>query len=104
MTISTSLDRRQFGLGLASLAGLALHTPSWAQQAAEKIVVAESQGFSWAIPYLATSKNYWKNHGIEATTLSVEVANCALPATAASKASRPEVNCSVVASMPWFFQ
>jgi hypothetical protein len=96
MTTSNSLDRRQFGLGLAGLAGLALHTPSWAQQAAEKIVVAESQGFSWAVPYLATSKNYWKNHGIEATTLQFTSGRLAFDAAVAGKAQFATSTDSVV--------
>jgi ABC-type nitrate/sulfonate/bicarbonate transport system substrate-binding protein len=97
MTTSNSLDRRQFGLGLAGFAGLALSTPSWAQQAAtEKIVVAESQGFSWAIPYLASSKNYWKNHGIEATTLQFTSGRLAFDAAVAGKAQFATSTDSVV--------
>jgi NitT/TauT family transport system substrate-binding protein len=96
MTPSHSIDRRQFGLGLG-LAGLALGTPAWAQQAgADKIVVAESQGFSWAIPYLVSSKNYWKNHGIEATTLQFTSGRLAFDAAVAGKAQFATSTDSVV--------
>jgi NitT/TauT family transport system substrate-binding protein len=91
------LDRRQFGLGLAGLALSASAAPSWAQQpGVEKIVVAESQGFSWAIPYLVTGKNYWKNHGIEATTLQFTSGRLAFDAAVAGKAQFATSTDSVV--------
>ena len=77
------LNRRQFGLGLSALAMAATGARA---QAAGKIVVAESQGFGWAIPYLVSSKNLWKNHGIEASTLQFTSGRLAFDAVAAGKA------------------
>ncbi|MDB5820451.1 MAG: hypothetical protein JWQ11_4091 [Rhizobacter sp.] len=93
MTRSTHLDRRQFGLGLA---GLALTASPFARAADQKIVVAESQGFSWAIPYLVSSKNYWKNHGIEASTLPFTSGRLAFDASMAGKAQFSTSTDSVV--------
>lgn len=94
MQILNSLNRRQFGLGLG---GLALSGLAGAQAAAEKIVVAESQGFGWAIPYLVSSKNYWKPHGIEATTLQFTSGRLAFDAAIAGKAQFATSTDSVLA-------
>jgi NitT/TauT family transport system substrate-binding protein len=87
------LNRRQFGLGLS---GLALSVPAFAQAQTEKVVIAESQGFSWAIPYLVSSKNYWKNHGIEASTLQFTSGRLAFDAALAGKAQFATTTDSVV--------
>lgn len=87
-------DRRRFGLGLGALA---LSTAPWARAAAaEKIVVAESQGFSWAIPYLVSSRNYWKNQNIEASTLPFTSGRLAFDAALAGKAQFATATDSVV--------
>ncbi|RMX08678.1 hypothetical protein D8I35_06375 [Corticibacter populi] len=88
------LTRRQFGLGLAGLAG-ASALPLRAQDK-ERIVVAESQGFSWAIPYLVSSNNYWQNHGIEASTLQFTSGRLAFDAAIAGKAQFATSTDSVV--------
>ncbi|MFT4268557.1 MAG: NrtA/SsuA/CpmA family ABC transporter substrate-binding protein [Xenophilus sp.] len=85
-------DRRRFGLG-----ALALAAAPWARAAApEKIVVAESQGFSWAIPYLVSSRNYWKNQNIEASTLAFTSGRLAFDAALAGKAQFATATDSVV--------
>ena len=88
------LNRRQFNLGLGlsalSLAGTSAHA------AAQKVVIAESQGFSWAIPYLVSSKNLWKNHGIEASTLQFTSGRLAFDAAVAGKAQFATSTDSVV--------
>lgn len=88
------LNRRQFGLGAAGLALAA--SPLAHAAAAEKIVVAESQGFSWAVPYLVSSKNYWKNYGIEASTLQFTSGRLAFDAAVSSKAQFATATDSVV--------
>ena len=88
------LNRRQFNLGLG-LSALSLASSS-AHAAAQKVVIAESQGFSWAIPYLVSSKNLWKNHGIEASTLQFTSGRLAFDAAVAGKAQFATSTDSVV--------
>lgn len=87
------LNRRQFGLGLS---GLALSLSGTAHAQANKLVIAESQGFSWAIPYLVSSKNYWKNYGLEASTLPFTSGRLAFDAAVAGKAQFATTTDSVV--------
>ncbi|QRF61592.1 ABC transporter substrate-binding protein [Variovorax paradoxus] len=96
MSSSHSIDRRRFGLGLAALAGTAGLSLPLRAQSVEKIVVAESQGFSWAIPYLVSSRNLWKNHGIEATTLQFTSGRLAFDAAVAGKAQFATATDSVI--------
>ncbi len=94
MNEKLSMDRRGFVKTLGALGmGLSL-TP--AARAADKIVVAESQGFSWAIPYLVSSKNYWQPQGIEATTLAFTSGRLAFDAVQAGKAQFATTTDSVV--------
>jgi NitT/TauT family transport system substrate-binding protein len=79
------INRRQFGLGVGGLALLAMG-PARSQAGADRIVVAESQGFGWAIPYLVSSRNFWKPHGIEAATLQFTSGRLAFDAAIAGKA------------------
>jgi len=92
-TAFSSLNRRQFGLGLS---GLALSSWGAAAHAQERIVIAESQGFSWAVPYLVSSKNYWKNYGIDASTLQFTSGRLAFDAAVAGKAQFATTTDSVV--------
>lgn len=88
------IDRRRFGIGLA---GFALAPAPFAHAAAaERIVVAESQGFSWAIPYLVSSRNLWKPQGIEASTLAFTSGRLAFDAALAGKAHFATATDSVV--------
>ncbi|HEY9237253.1 MAG TPA: NrtA/SsuA/CpmA family ABC transporter substrate-binding protein [Burkholderiaceae bacterium] len=88
------IHRRHFNLAAA---GLALAASPFARAAAlEKIVVAESQGFSWAVPYLVSSKNYWKNHGVEASTLQFTSGRLAFDAAVSNKAQFATATDSVV--------
>lgn len=83
MAMSSALRRKLLlGLGAVPLAGL------WkgAQAATQKIVVAESQGYNWALPYLLSSRNFWKKYDIEATTLGFTSGRLALDAVLAGKA------------------
>lgn len=89
---NTLLHRRHFtlGLGLSAFGLPALANP------ARQIVVAESQGFSWAIPYLVSSKNLWKPHGIEASTLQFTSGRLAFDAAVSGKAQFATSTDSVV--------
>lgn len=68
------------GLGAASTLG------ALPALAAQKIVVAESQGYNWALPYLVSSRNLWKKYDIEAQTLGFTSGRLALDAVLAGKA------------------
>lgn len=92
---SSLLNRRGFGRSVGALALSAAGLPA-ANAAAERIVVAESQGFSWAIPYLVSSRNLWKNHGIEASTLQFTSGRLAFDAALAGKAQFATTTDSVV--------
>lgn len=93
MPLHAQITRRRFGAGLAALATV----PAWAQApATQKIVVAESQGFSWAIPYLVSSRNLWRHHGIEASTLQFTSGRLAFDAALAGKAQFATSTDSVV--------
>ncbi len=76
------LSRRSLVLGLG--AASALHVVP--ATAAQKIVVAESQGYNWALPYLVSSRNLWKKYDIEAQTLGFTSGRLALDAVLAGKA------------------
>lgn len=78
------LNRRQFGLSVLGLAASSILPLRAANP--EKIVIAESQGFSWAIPYLISSKNYWNNYSIDASTLQFTSGRLAFDAAIAGKA------------------
>jgi ABC-type nitrate/sulfonate/bicarbonate transport system substrate-binding protein len=93
MTHAFPLNRRQFGLGLS---GLALSSWGALAHAQQKILVAESQGFSWALPYLVSSKNYWKNYGVDASTLQFTSGRLAFDAAVAGKAQFATTTDSVV--------
>lgn len=95
MTTSHHLNRRQFNLGLG-LGALGATSLPLTAAAAQKIVIAESQGFSWAIPYLVSSKNLWKNHGIEASTLQFTSGRLAFDAAVGGKAQFATSTDSVV--------
>jgi len=84
MAIITSTSRRRLmlGLGAAPLLGAWHH----AHAAPQKITVAESQGFSWAIPYVLSTRNFWKKYDVEATTLGFTSGRLALDAVLAGKA------------------
>ncbi|VFR92990.1 ABC-type nitrate/sulfonate/bicarbonate transport systems, periplasmic components [plant metagenome] len=88
------LNRRQLLLGAAGLAVAGL--PWERAAAAERIVVAESQGFSWAIPYLVSSKNFWRNHGVEASTLPFTSGRLAFDAAISGKAQFATATDSVI--------
>lgn len=88
------LTRRQFGLTMAGLVGASV-LPVRAQ-AQQDIVIAESQGFSWAVPYLVSSKNYWQNYGIKASTLQFTSGRLAFDAAIAGKAQFATSTDSVV--------
>lgn len=87
------LSRRRFNLGLAAAP---LATLPLAGHAAQSIVIAESQGFSWAIPYLVSSRDLWKNHGIEASTLQFTSGRLAFDAASSGKAQFATATDSVV--------
>lgn len=89
------INRRQFNLGLG-LSGLVLGSAPLSAAAAQKIVIAESQGFSWAIPYLVSSKNLWKNYGIDASTLQFTSGRLAFDAAVSGKAQFATTTDSVV--------
>ncbi|MBF5005123.1 ABC transporter substrate-binding protein [Diaphorobacter caeni] len=91
MSLQT-LNRRQFSLGL----GLSALSLASAHATEQKVVIAESQGFSWAIPYLVSSRNLWKNHGIEASTLQFTSGRLAFDAAVAGKAQFATSTDSVV--------
>lgn len=90
-----SPNRRQFGIGLGA-GVLSLGLPALAQATAQKIVIAESQGFSWAIPYLVSSRDYWKPHGLQASTLQFTSGRLAFDAAVAGKAHFATTTDSVV--------
>ncbi len=83
MTLSSPSRRTvMLGLGAAPLLG------AWhgAHAAPQKITVAESQGYNWALPYLVTSRELWKKYDIDATTLRFASGRLALDAVLAGKA------------------
>ncbi|MGC3983787.1 MAG: NrtA/SsuA/CpmA family ABC transporter substrate-binding protein [Pseudorhodoferax sp.] len=75
-------SRRSVVLGLGGAAAMG----TLPAQAAQKIVVAESQGYNWALPYLVSSRNFWKKYDIEAQTLGFTSGRLALDAVLAGKA------------------
>lgn len=83
MNRSSALRRKLLlGMGAVPFAG----AMPWAHAAPQKIVVAESQGYNWALPYLLSSRNFWKKYDVDASTLGFTSGRLALDAVLAGKA------------------
>src|ERR1700732_2719712 len=85
--MNDELTRRRFTAIVAALSVLGLSRGRAAlAQASEKIVYAETEGYHWMVPYVASSLNTWKIAGLDCETVVFPSGRLGLDALLAGKA------------------
>ncbi|WP_050462231.1 ABC transporter substrate-binding protein [Herbaspirillum autotrophicum] len=94
------MDRRRFlavqGLAAASLVG-GLSSRFAFAAAGTAVTIAESEGHSWAVPFVADAESLWSRHGLNVTTTHFTSGRLTAEAVLAGKADFATTTDSVVA-------